>query len=104
MLSGDWADVGNGLMVLTERWARCSLASLIPLQTPDVGASRGEPTAAQVAQLVRGVALPDGMTGPASARLIAEPPSLWRRDPPIRVRKHIAAAWLEIAIAEGRKS
>jgi len=62
----------------------------------------GEPAAAQVAQLVHGVSLPDGMTRPAGVRIIAEPLSLWPRDPPIRMRKNIPTAWLEIVIAEGR--
>jgi 23S rRNA pseudouridine2457 synthase len=62
----------------------------------------GMPTAAQVARLARGVALPDGMTAPASARVIVQPPSLWPRSPPIRARKNIPTAWLEVAIAEGR--
>ena len=62
----------------------------------------GEPAAAQLAQLARGVSLPDGVTRPAGARIIAEPASLWPREPPIRTRKNIPTAWLEIAIAEGR--
>ena len=62
----------------------------------------GEPAAEELAQLARGVPLADGMTQPAGVRIIAEPPSLWPRDPPIRKRTNIPTAWLEIAIAEGR--
>lgn len=62
----------------------------------------GEPAAAQLAQLARGVSLADGMTQRAGVRILAEPRSLWPRDPPIRKRKNIPTAWLEIAIAEGR--
>jgi 23S rRNA pseudouridine2457 synthase len=62
----------------------------------------GEPAAAQLAQLALGVPLADGMTQPAGVRMIAEPPSLWPRDPPIRKRKNIPTTWLEVAIAEGR--
>ena len=38
------------------------------------------------------------VTAPAQARAIAEPPGLWPRDPPIRVRKAIPTAWLEITL------
>jgi 23S rRNA pseudouridine2457 synthase len=62
----------------------------------------GEPVDAQLTPLMRGVSLADGMARPASVRIIAEPPSLWPRDPPIRTRKSIPTVWLEIAIAEGR--
>jgi 23S rRNA pseudouridine2457 synthase len=62
----------------------------------------GAPTAAQIAALESGVALPDGPTRPAIVRAIAEPTAMWPRVPPIRVRKAIPTAWLEVTIAEGR--
>jgi 23S rRNA pseudouridine2457 synthase len=61
----------------------------------------GEPDAAALARLREGVLLKDGMTAPARARRIPEPP-LWPRDPPIRFRAHIPTAWLELTITEGR--
>jgi 23S rRNA pseudouridine2457 synthase len=62
----------------------------------------GVPTEAAVDDLRRGVGLADGPTRPARVRRIDEPPGLWPRRPPIRVRRAIATAWLEITIAEGR--
>ena len=62
----------------------------------------GIPTDAQLERLARGVVIDGVPTRPASARAIIEPPGLWPRDPPIRVRKSIPTAWLELVISEGR--
>ena len=61
----------------------------------------GEPTEVQIQALCGGVLLNDGPTLPVQARRI-EPPALWPRDPPVRFRKTVADAWLELAIREGR--
>lgn len=61
----------------------------------------GIPDETALAQLRRGVRLKDGMTRPAEARAIAEPP-IWLRDPPIRVRRAIPDSWIELTISEGR--
>jgi 23S rRNA pseudouridine2457 synthase len=61
----------------------------------------GEPTAEQLQRLCAGVELNDGPTLPAEARLLVEP-SLWPRDPPVRFRKSVPTAWLELVIREGR--
>lgn len=61
----------------------------------------GAPEDAQIEALRRGVVLKDGPTRPAGARLIP-PPDLWERDPPVRYRKSVPDAWLEITLTEGR--
>ena len=61
----------------------------------------GDPGEAQLAALRNGVELNDGRTRPARVRRLAEP-SLWPRDPPVRYRKTVPDAWLELVITEGR--
>jgi 23S rRNA pseudouridine2457 synthase len=61
----------------------------------------GEPDDEALAALRKGVKLKDGLTRPAGAERIAEPP-LWPRDPPIRVRKSVPDTWLKLTLREGR--
>ncbi len=61
----------------------------------------GDPSDADLEPLRKGVCLKDGMTLPAEVARI-DPPELWLRDPPIRVRKAIPDCWLSITIREGR--
>ena len=61
----------------------------------------GTPDAAQLAALCGGITLNDGPTLPAQARRI-DTPALWPRDPPVRFRKTVPDAWLELSIHEGR--
>lgn len=61
----------------------------------------GYPSDADLAPLRQGVTLKDGKTRPAQVRLI-DPPGIWDRDPPVRVRKSIPDRWLEITLTEGR--
>ena len=62
----------------------------------------GMPDTTALQALCRGVQLNDGPTRPARARLIDQPPALWPRNPPIRVRAAQPTAWLELCITEGR--
>ncbi|WP_315810491.1 MULTISPECIES: pseudouridine synthase [Pseudomonas] len=61
----------------------------------------GEPSDEQLDQLRKGVQLNDGPTLPAEARRLEEP-QLWERNPPVRFRKSVPTAWLELVIREGR--
>jgi 23S rRNA pseudouridine2457 synthase len=61
----------------------------------------GEPRDDQIDALRVGVELNDGSTLPAFAARI-DPPALWPRDPPVRFRKTVPDAWLELTIREGR--
>lgn len=61
----------------------------------------GEPDEEQLKRLREGVTLNDGPTLPAEARRLPEP-ELWPRDPPVRFRKSVPTAWLELTIREGR--
>ncbi|TLY51815.1 MAG: pseudouridine synthase [Gammaproteobacteria bacterium] len=63
----------------------------------------GAPSEDQLRQLQQSVLLNDGPTLPAHARLLASVPDwLWPRDPPVRFRKTVADAWIELSIREGR--
>lgn len=61
----------------------------------------GEPDAAALETLRRGVRLKDGLTLPAAAERIAAPP-LWPRDPPVRYRKSVPDCWIALTLREGR--
>ena len=61
----------------------------------------GIPDEAALRRLREGVVLNDGPTLPAQARVI-DAPVLWPRDPPVRFRKTVPDAWLELTIREGR--
>ena len=63
----------------------------------------GTPDAQALAGLRAGVVLKDGPTAPAQVRTLAAAPAwLWPRQPPVRFRKTVPDAWLELVIGEGR--
>ncbi len=62
----------------------------------------GAPEPTQLDALRRGVVLNDGPTRPADVRRLDGAPTLWPRDPPVRFRKTVPDAWLEVRISEGR--
>lgn len=53
-------------------------------------------------QLRNGVRIGDYITLPAEVRLLEQEPPLPPRNPPIRFRKSVPTAWLEITLREGK--
>ena len=62
----------------------------------------GQPDDTALMALRQGVELKDGVTKTAKAKRMNEPPQLWARVPPIRVRKSVPDSWIELTITEGR--
>jgi 23S rRNA pseudouridine2457 synthase len=94
----------EGLMLLTDfgPWqARISQPGS-PLAKRYRVQVEGVPDETALEPVRRGLMLNDGPTRPAPARLIDEPAGLWSRTPPIRIRKTIPTAWIELELSEGR--
>lgn len=62
----------------------------------------GVPDEAALSRLRAGVDLGDFVSLPCGARVVPEPDWLWPRDPPVRFRKTVPTAWLEIVLREGK--
>jgi 23S rRNA pseudouridine2457 synthase len=94
----------EGLVVLTANGALQARIAGPRGKLPKVYAAQveGTPSDAALAALAAGVDLGDFVTAPASVRAIPEPAGLWPRDPPIRIRRAIPTAWLELTLTEGR--
>jgi len=60
------------------------------------------PDAAALAQLQQGVTIQGYRTRPAQVKLLPTEPSLPPREPPIRFRKNVPTAWLEMTLTEGK--
>ena len=95
----------EGLLLLTDDGARAHRLTDPRRATPKAYLVQveGTPTGAHLARLHKGILLNDGPTLPAQVRLLAGAPDwLWPRDPPVRFRKSVPDAWLELTIREGR--
>lgn len=62
----------------------------------------GIPDPVALGSMSSGLDLGDFRSQTCRARLIPEPAGLWPRNPPIRERKAIPTAWLEIELREGK--
>jgi 23S rRNA pseudouridine2457 synthase len=60
------------------------------------------PDDAALEKLRRGVVIQGYKTKPAKVRLLDAEPQMPPRDPPIRFRKSVPTAWLEITLTEGK--
>ncbi len=94
----------EGLLVLTDDGALQARIADPRHKQPKVYLVQveGAPDDAAMAPLRRGIVLADGPTRPATVRCMPPGFDLPPRDPPIRVRRHIPTAWIELQIAEGR--
>ena len=95
----------EGLLLLTDDGALAHRISDPKYKLPKTYLLQveGTPRAEQLDALRRGVELNDGPTLPADvSALDAAPDWLWPRDPPVRHRKSVTDAWIEISIREGR--
>jgi 23S rRNA pseudouridine2457 synthase len=60
------------------------------------------PTAEAIEKLQTGVVIEGKKTLPAGARLLTEEPQVPPRSVPIRFRKNVPTAWIELTLTEGR--
>lgn len=94
----------EGLLLLTDEPALATKIAQPKHKWPKTYLAQldGAITDTALAALRLGVALNDGPSLPAAAELSTEPPWLWPRDPPIRIRQAIPTSWLRLTLTEGR--
>lgn len=93
----------EGLMILTSDGALAHCITDPQHKLPKVYLAQVEriPSEDSLEKLRRGVTLRGRRTRPAKARLLLDEPQLPERFPPIRFRKTVPTAWLEITLHEG---
>lgn len=93
----------EGLMILTSDGALAHRITDPKHKLPKVYLVQVEriPDDYAMERLCRGLRLGGKQTRPAEARLLAKAPTLPERPVPIRVRKNVPTAWLEMTIHEG---
>jgi 23S rRNA pseudouridine2457 synthase len=93
----------EGLLFLTDDGAlNHQLADPNNKQTKTYWAQvEGCPTEEQRKILERGVTISGRRTRPAAVTIMPVAPNVWERSKPIRFRKTVPTAWLEITVSEG---
>jgi 23S rRNA pseudouridine2457 synthase len=93
----------EGLMILTSDGVLAHRITDPTHKLPKVYLAQVErnPDEQAIASLCKGVQLGGKRTRPAEVRLLAEEPALPERPVPIRFRKSVPTAWLELTIHEG---
>jgi 23S rRNA pseudouridine2457 synthase len=94
----------EGLLLLTDDGALQHRLSDPKFDHPKTYLAQVErvPDEATLEKLRRGVVIQGHRTKPAQVRLLDSEPHLPPRDPPIRFRKSVPTAWLEITLTEGK--
>ena len=98
----DWDS--EGLMLLTDHGQLQYRLSHPRFEHPRTYWAQVEriPDSTAIKQLQQGVIVENYRTRQASAHLLNCEPNLPPRDPPIRFRKNVPTAWLEISLTEGK--
>jgi 23S rRNA pseudouridine2457 synthase len=93
----------EGLLVLTDNGKIQARIASPKTRTEKVYLAQveGDPSEDDLDPLRKGLTLKDGLTRPATARLIP-PPDIWTRDPPVRIRQTVPDRWIEVTLTEGR--
>jgi 23S rRNA pseudouridine2457 synthase len=94
----------EGLLLLTDDARLNHLLSEPKFKQPKTywAQVEGIPDEKAVRQLAAGVVIGGRRTLPAKVRRLPDDLKVWERSAPIRFRKNIPTAWLEITINEGR--
>lgn len=98
----DWDS--EGLMLLTDRGQLQHRLAHPQFQHQRTYWAQVEriPDANAIAQLEQGVIVENYRTRPAKVKLLDAEPQLAPREPPIRFRKSVPTAWLEMTLTEGK--
>ena len=96
--------LSEGLLILTDNGA---MQSRITEPTQKMEKSywvqvEGSPSKDALSQLRKGIMLNDGLTLPARAEIMAEPPAVWDREPPVIEHRQQNSQWVNISIRQGK--